>query len=40
MKQNPNVNHQDVALEVTEGDLVDVDLHETDLYRFVWKNWT
>ena len=40
IKQSPAVDHQDVALEVPEGDLVDWDLHETGLYRFVLKNWT
>ena len=32
MKQNPAVHHQDVALEVPEGDLVDLDLLENSLY--------
>ena len=36
-KWNPAVDHQDVALEVHEGDLVDSDIHETNLYRFVLK---
>ena len=40
IKQNPAVDHQDVALEVLEGDLVDQDLHETSLYPFVLKNNT
>ena len=38
MQQNPAVDYQDVALEAPEGDLVDLDLHETSLYRFVLKN--
>ena len=35
MKQNPAVDHQDVALEVPEGDLVDSDILKTSLYGFV-----
>ena len=31
------VHHQDVALEVPEGDL-DLDIHETSLYRCVLKS--
>ena len=38
IKKSPGVDHQDVALGVPEGDLVDWDLHETSLYRFVLKN--
>ena len=37
IKQNPAVHHQDVALEVPEDDLVDLDLLENRLYRFVLK---
>ena len=37
IKQNPAVDHQDVALEVSQGDLVDWDLHKTSLYWFVLK---
>ena len=37
-KQIPAVGHQDVDLEVPEGDLVDSDIQETSLYRFVLKN--
>ena len=37
-KKNPAVHYQDVALEVPEGDLVDLDLLENSLYRFVLKN--
>ena len=37
-KQIPAVGHQDVDLEVPEGDLVDSDIHETSSYRFVLKN--
>ena len=40
MKLNPAVDQQDVALEVPGGDLVDLDLFENSLYRFVLKNWT
>ena len=36
-KLTPAVHHQEVALEVPEGDLVDSD-HETSSYRFVLKN--
>ena len=39
-RKTPAVHYQDVALEVPEGDLVDWDLQETCLYRFVLKNWT
>ena len=35
---NPNVHHQDVALEVPEGDLVDSDILETNLYETILKN--
>ena len=35
MKENPAVDHQDIALEVPGGDLVDLDLLEISLYRFV-----
>ena len=38
MKQNTAVHHQDVALEVPQYDLVDLDLLENSLYRFVLKN--
>ena len=34
------VHHQDVTLEVPEVDLVNWNLYETSLYRFVLKNWT
>ena len=44
-KQNPAVHHQDVALEVPEGDLVYSDILENILYKighqeywFVLKN--
>ena len=37
-KQNPAVHHQDVALEVPEGDLVDSDIIKTSLYGFAMKN--
>ena len=37
-KCNPDVNHQDVALEVPEGDLVDSDILEISLYETVLKN--
>ena len=36
-KQIPAVGHQDVDLEVPEGDLVDSDIHETSLCRLVFK---
>ena len=39
MKQNPAVDHQDVALEVPEGDLVDLDIYKTSLYRFDLENY-
>ena len=32
------VHHQDVALKVPEGDLVDSDILETSLYETVLKN--
>ena len=35
MKQNPAVHHQDVALEIPEGDLVDLDLHETTAIKYL-----
>ena len=38
MKQNPAVDHQDVALGVPEGHLVDLNLLENSLYQFVFKN--
>ena len=38
IKKNPAVDHQDVALEVPGGDLVDLDLLENSLYRFVLEN--
>ena len=38
IKNSPAVDHQDVALGVPEGDLVDLDLLENSLYRFVFKN--
>ena len=38
IKQIPGVDHQDVAFEVPDGDLVDLDLLENSLYRFVLKN--
>ena len=38
LKLNPAVDHQDVVLEVPEGDLVDLDLFENSLYRSVLKN--
>ena len=37
-KYNPDVHHQNVALEVPEGDLVDSDILETSLYGFVMKS--
>ena len=37
-KYNLLVDHQDVALEVHEGDLVDLDNHGTSCNRLVWKN--
>ena len=36
-KLKPTVDHQDVALEVHEGDQVISDMHETS-YGFVLKN--
>ena len=36
-KQNPAVHHQDVAPEVSEGDLVDSVVLKTSLYGFVIK---
>ena len=36
-KWNPAINHGDVVLEVPEGDLVDLDIHETSLYWFELK---
>ena len=39
LKSTPAVHHQDVALEVPEDDLVDLDIHESSLYRFVLKNY-
>ena len=38
IKQNPDVDHQDVAFKVPDGDLVDLDLLDNSLYRFVLKN--
>ena len=35
IKLNPAVDHQDVALEIPDDDLVDFDLYGTSLYRFV-----
>ena len=37
-KYNPDVHHQNVALEVPEGDLVDLDITEISLYETVLKN--
>ena len=37
-KYNPAIHHQDVALEVPEGDLVDSDILKTSLYGIVMKN--
>ena len=37
-KYNPAVHCQDVALEVPEGDLVELDNFKTSLYGFVMKN--
>ena len=37
-KWNPAIYHGDVVLEVPEGDLVHLDIHETSLYQFVLKN--
>ena len=37
-KLNPAVYHQDVALKVPEGDLVDSDLLESSSYLFALKN--
>ena len=37
-KYNPSVHHQDVALEVPEGDLVDPDILKTSSYGFVMKS--
>ena len=39
-KQNPAVHHQVVALEVPEGDLVDLDIHKTFLYQIFLQNQT
>ena len=36
-KQNPDVHFQYVNLEIPSDDLVDQDIHETSLYRFVVK---
>ena len=36
-KYNPAIHYQDVALEVPEGDLVDVYINKTSLYRLVLK---
>ena len=38
LKSTPAVHHQDVALEVPEDDLVDLDILKTSLYGFVIKN--
>ena len=38
MKKNLAVDHQDVALDVPVGDLVNLDIHETSSYVFVLKN--
>ena len=38
MKVQSDVHHQDVALEVPEGDLVDSDILKTSLYGFDMKN--
>ena len=38
MIHNPAVDHQDVALKVPEGDLVDSDIHETIFQQLVLKN--
>ena len=35
MRSNSSVPHQDFALEVPEGDLVDSDMHENS-YRKTW----
>ena len=40
MKQNTAVHHKDVALEVSQCDLVDLDLLGNSSYRFVLKNYT
>ena len=37
-KYNPDVRYQDVALEVPEDDLVDLDILKTSLYGFVVKS--
>ena len=37
-KNNPDVDHQDVALEVYEGDLVNSDIHKTSLCQFLIQN--
>ena len=39
-ESTPAVDHQDIALEVFEGDLVNSDIHETSSYRLGLKNWT
>ena len=38
IEQNPAVDYQDVALEVPEGDLVELDNFKTSLYGIVIKN--
>ena len=40
MKQNPAVHHKDVALEVPQCELVDLDLLGNSLYRFVHQDVT
>ena len=37
-KSNPAVHHQDVAIEVPEGDLVDSDILKTSLYGLGMKH--
>ena len=38
MKKIPDLDHQDIALEVPGGDLVDLNFLQNSLYRLVLKN--
>ena len=37
MKYNPAVHRQDISLEVPDSGLVDSDIDEASLYRFIMK---
>ena len=38
IKRIPGLDHQDIALEIPGGDLVDLDLLEKSLYQIIQKN--